>query len=354
MTAAAVTVPDSYEVTTSTGHVTLVCQRAISVLGLRPWLRPSEHCAPPSNRRHRRQYKTAAAPALSQSPDVGRLLTVGSPVVSRASTARLRSSAASQLQDPGRQPRPDCRTPVVSRVPTARLRSSAASLLPVSGLPQSLNLTMSVLWALLLLFVLAAEREAKSAGCPERNVVPNFNLTKFMGRWRIFKEYNSASPFKQVCKEVKFTDNGDGSFRYRKTGIINSRRSYDGGKYHMGDTIKTAWNLVPHTLKNGSVSTGRFNIKYDHVPGNITRPRAKYNIVAAKYRRYAIMTGCSGFFGKLQEFVIILTRRRRASGKLRSAIKKEVKRLEMDKYQFTSIMQVDLSGGKCPTVEYDF
>ena len=106
---------------------------------------------------------------------------------------------------------------------------------------------MFVLWALLLLFVLAAKQEAKSAGCPERNVVPNFNLTAFMGRWRIFKEYNSLSPYKQNCKELKFTDNGDRSFLYEQTGIINSERIYD-QKYKMGDTIKITKNLVPHKV----------------------------------------------------------------------------------------------------------
>ena len=209
---------------------------------------------------------------------------------------------------------------------------------------------MSVLWALLLLFVLPAEQEAKSAGCPERNVVPNFNLTAFMGRWRIFKEYNSLSPYKQNCKELKFTDNGDRSFLYEQTGIINSGRIYD-QKYKMGDTIKITRNLVPHTLKNGSESTARFNIKSDHVSGSITRPRAQYNIVVAKYKRYAIMTRCANFFGKLREIVIILMRRRKSTGKLRSDIKKEVKRLAMDIYLFTSITQDSLSGGNCPFVE---
>ena len=205
---------------------------------------------------------------------------------------------------------------------------------------------MSVLSALLLLFVLAAE-QAKSAGCPERNVVPNFRFKAFMGRWYVFKQYNMRPLYTLVCQEVTFTDNGDGSFRYDETGIISNTRKYD-GKYRLGDSLKTSKTLVPHTLQNGSVATARFNIQYDHVSGNITRPIAKYNIVAAKYKKYAIMTGCSDFYdGQLQEYVIILTRKRKVPPKGQSSIAKKVKELAMEKYEFIYITQRSLSGVSC-------
>ena len=163
---------------------------------------------------------------------------------------------------------------------------------------------MSVPWAILLLFVLAAEQTVKGDDCRKREVVSNFNLAAFMNKWYFFKEHNARSLYEYWCKEVTFTDKGDGSFRYEETATIGSQRRF-------GQRTSFATTLVPHETKNGTASTARFNYWDDDQSGNVTGPAKQFNIIAVRYNKFAIVSECSDgpIWGK-QEAIHILTRAR--------------------------------------------
>ncbi|XP_067010636.2 apolipoprotein D [Anabrus simplex] len=158
--------------------------------------------------------------------------------------------------------------------------------------------------------------------CPHMEVVQNFNVSAYLGKWYEQQRYFAIFELGAHCVTATYTDEGNGvvGVNNENTNVATNRKS----------SIKGEATLVG---KNGEA---KLKVVFPSV-GNFGAP---YWILETDYTRYAIVWSCSGLLGANAQFAWVLTREKNPGLEVLAEIKEQLEKHNVPARPFLKTKQI--------------